>query len=107
MEVLPLEEPFSFLSAALPLTTLFLRCSMFEELLEQNVLTPLDLFFADLHAKTPHERAFFAALMALSRDGHLCFDLENSILPDALLASAREGSKTASSPYIRRLGNLF
>jgi len=80
---------------------------MFEELLEQNILTPLDLFFADLHAKTPQERAFFAALMALSRDGHLCFDIENSILPDALLASAREGSKTASSPYIRRLGTLF
>jgi hypothetical protein len=38
---------------------------MFEELLEQNILTELDLFFADLHAKTPHERAFFAALMAI------------------------------------------
>jgi exodeoxyribonuclease V alpha subunit len=80
---------------------------MFKQLLEQNILTPLDLFFADLHAKTANERAFFAALMALSRDGHLCLDLENLALPDILLTAVLEGSKTASSPYIRRLDNLI
>lgn len=80
---------------------------MFEQLLEQNILTELDLFFADLHAKTANERAFLAALMALSRDGHLCLDLDNLTLPDVLLKPVIEGSKTAASPYIRRLGNLF
>ncbi len=79
---------------------------MFEQLLEQNILTELDLFFADLHAKTANERAFLAALMALSRDGHLCLDLDNLTLPEALLKPVLEGSKTASSPYVRRLGNL-
>lgn len=80
---------------------------MFKQLLEQNILTELDLFFADLHAKTDDERAFFAALMALSRDGHLCLDLDNLALPEVLLKPVLEGSKTAASPYIRRLGNLF
>ena len=80
---------------------------MLEELLEQNILTQLDLFFADLHAKTSAERAFLAALMALSREGHLCLDLDHLLLPDVLLAAVKEGAKTASSPYVRRLGNLF
>src|ERR1700733_5843756 len=80
---------------------------MFEQLLEQNILTELDLFFADLHAKTANERAFLATLMALSRDGHLCLDLDNLALPDVLLKPVLEGSKTASSPYVQRLGNLF
>lgn len=80
---------------------------MFEQLLEQNILTELDLFFADLHAKTDNERAFLAALMALSRDGHLCLDLDNLTLPEVLLKPALEGAKTADSPYVRRLGNLF
>jgi exodeoxyribonuclease V alpha subunit len=80
---------------------------MFEQLLEQNILTELDLFFADLHAQTDNERAFLAAVMALSRDGHLCLDLDNLALPEALLKPVLEGSKTAVSPYIRNLGNLF
>ncbi|HUD00971.1 MAG TPA: AAA family ATPase [Rhabdochlamydiaceae bacterium] len=80
---------------------------MFEQFLEQNILTPLDLFFADLQAKTMNERAFFAALMAVSREGHLCLDLDHLTLPDALSIPVLEGAKTASSPYIRRLGNLF
>ncbi len=80
---------------------------MFEELLEQNILTELDLFFADLYAKTLSERAFFAALMALSREGHLCLDLDYLPLPELLLAPVREGAKTASSPHVRRLGTLF
>ncbi|HEX4839690.1 MAG TPA: AAA family ATPase [Rhabdochlamydiaceae bacterium] len=80
---------------------------MFEELLEQNILTQLDLFFADLHAKTSSERAFLAALMALSREGHLCLDLDHLPFPDVLLTAVKEGAKTASSPYVRRLGNLF
>ena len=75
--------------------------------LEQNFLTELDLFFADLHAKTDYERAFLAALMALSRDGHLCLDLDNLALPEALLKPVQEGVKTAASPYVRKLGNLF
>lgn len=79
---------------------------MLEELVEQSILTPLDLFFADMHAKNINERAFFAALMAVSREGHLCLDLENLNLPDVLLKPVLEGSKTAASPYIRRLGNL-
>ncbi len=74
---------------------------------EQDFFTELDLFFADLHAKTDNERAFLAALMALSRDGHLCLDLDNLALPEALLKPVLEGSKTASSPYVRNLGNLF
>jgi len=73
---------------------------------EHEILIPLDLFFADQHAKTASERVFFAALMALSRDGHLCLDLDNLPLPDDLLAPVLEGSKTATSPDIRRLGNL-
>ncbi len=81
---------------------------MFEQLLEEKFLTPLDLFFADLHApQTQSERAFFAALMAVSREGHLCLDLEHLTLPDALLAPVLEGAKTVSSLYIRRLSNLF
>ena len=88
---------------------------MFEQLLEQNILTELDLFFADLHAqmhdqmhdRPDSERAFLAALMALSRDGHLCLDLDNPALPEVLLKPVLEGSKTAASPYVRRLGNLF
>ncbi|HEX2580088.1 MAG TPA: AAA family ATPase [Rhabdochlamydiaceae bacterium] len=67
-------------------------------------LTELDLFFADLHAKNPSEKAFLAALMALSREGHLCLDLDHLPFPDAAVI---EGAKTASSPYVRRLGNLF
>ena len=80
---------------------------MFDELLQQNILTSLDLFFADLYAKNHNERAFFAAVMAISRQGHLCLDLENFILPELLLKPVLEGSKTAASPYVRRLGNLF
>jgi exodeoxyribonuclease V alpha subunit len=45
--------------------------------------------------------------MALSREGHLCVDLDHLPFPDPLLTAVQEGAKTASSPYIRRLGNLF
>jgi exodeoxyribonuclease V alpha subunit len=78
---------------------------------EQDFFIELDLFFADLHApkhdRTDNERVFLAALMALSRDGHLCLDLDNLALPEALLKPVLEGSKTAASPYVRNLGNLF
>src|SRR5579872_4007341 len=107
MAATALVELFSFLSAALPLTILFQRCSMSE----QDFFIELDLFFADLHApkhdRTDNERVFLAALMALSRDGHLCLDLDNLALPEALLKPVLEGSKTAASPYVRNLGNLF
>jgi exodeoxyribonuclease V alpha subunit len=71
--------------------------------------TTLDLFFADLHKpSTESEIAFYAALMACSREGHLCLDLEQLTLQDAAVEKhVLEGAKTASSPYICRQGPLF
>lgn len=80
---------------------------MFDELLQQKVLTSLDLYFADLYAKNPQERAFFAAIMAVSREGHLCLDLDNLPLPEILWRPILDGSKTAASPYVFQIGNLF
>jgi exodeoxyribonuclease V alpha subunit len=69
---------------------------MFEE-----IFTPLDLFFADLHRpKSDSERAYFAAVMASAREGHLCLELDQST-PSSVLEGA-----SASSPYIRRVGPL-
>jgi exodeoxyribonuclease V alpha subunit len=81
---------------------------MFKQLLEQNVLISLDLYFADLHQpQTESERAFFAALMAVSRDGNLCLNLDESPFDSAFHEKIIEGSLTASSPFVKRYGNLF
>ena len=81
---------------------------MFEQLLEQNVLIPLDLYFADLHQpQTESERAFLAALMAVSRDGNLCLNLDELVFDPAFQDKIIEGSRTASSPFVKRYGNFF
>ncbi len=72
-----------------------------------EILTPLDLYFADLHPASESERIFYAALMATSRLGHLCLDLEHIPLEGEWKKKVIEGSKTASSPYIRQHGGLF
>jgi exodeoxyribonuclease V alpha subunit len=77
-------------------------------MIKEDILTPLNLFFADLHQpQTESVRTFFAALIASAQEGHLCLDLDQLSLTDAdLKVKILEGAKTASSPYIRRQGTL-
>ncbi len=81
---------------------------MFEQLLDQKILIPLDLYFADLHKpQTESERAFLAALMAVSRDGNLCLNLDELPFDSAFQNKIIEGSQTVSSSYLRQHGKLF
>lgn len=82
---------------------------MIEQLQEQNILTPLDLYFADLHKPADEsQRLFLATLMAASRSGHLCLDLDNlDPLWDPEWRSQVKIGSSISSPYICRYQNLF
>jgi len=85
---------------------------MWHSLLEKKILTPVDHFFADLQApKTEEEKAFYATLMAISREGHLCLDLEYIPLPFSEPEWAEKVRRGAlmiqeSSPHVRFYKNL-
>lgn len=73
---------------------------MFDELIAEGFLEPIDLYFADLHALgSQEERAFLAAVMQSARQGHLCLDLQH-IVPQGAWARAVLAGAGASSPYI-------
>lgn len=75
-------------------------------LLEQNLLTPLDLFFADLHPEAlPSQKVFLATLMMLSRAGHLCLDLDRLSLEATWKQEVISG--VTISPYIHQEGSCF
>lgn len=87
---------------------------MLERLIENNVLKPIDLFFAEIQsAVSESERIFFATLMAVSRAGSLCLDLDllpriDSSLEKEWIAHLVKGAQTAClSPYVFQEGRLF
>jgi exodeoxyribonuclease V alpha subunit len=79
--------------------------SMFDELIEQGFLEPIDLYFADLHAPdTEEKRAFLAAVMQSARQGHLCLDLQTVQGPSSWTQAVKSG--VTSSPYLVMQGGL-
>ncbi|MBP7073881.1 MAG: AAA family ATPase [Rhabdochlamydiaceae bacterium] len=73
--------------------------SLFNELIEEGFLEPIDLYFADLHAPdTQEKRAFLAAVMQAARQGHLCLDLQILQGPSSWTAAVKSGITT--SPYL-------
>jgi len=82
---------------------------MLQQLLEQKIFTPLDLYFANLHHPiNDSQRMFLATLMAASREGHLCLDLERlDPLWDLEWKNQVKIGSSVTSPYIRQHQNLF
>ena len=84
---------------------------MLQQLFELGVINHLDLFFADLHQPISlNEKIFLTAVMAASRSGHLCLDLDRLSLPHPSLETAwKEAvlSGVSPSPYIRQEGRLY
>jgi exodeoxyribonuclease V alpha subunit len=78
---------------------------MFDKLLEEGFLEPIDLYFAGLHPTNDTEvKAYLAAVMQSARHGHLCLDLQTLSEPaqpagwaKAVKAGAAKG---APSPYL-------
>ncbi len=77
--------------------------------LDNEIFNQLDLFFADLHhPKTVEERAFYAALMAVSREGSLCLDLNRFSASPEWIKRVTEGAlKSDASPYVHSDGLRF
>src|SRR5690349_12633391 len=78
---------------------------MFEKLLEEGFLEPIDLYFADLHPDKS-ARAFRAAVMQSAREGHLCLDLDTMTGPQEWIEAIKSGAKV-ETPYIISENSLY
>lgn len=76
---------------------------MFEKLLDDGFLEPIDLYFADLHPDKS-ARAFRAAVMQSAREGHLCLDLDTMTGPQEWIEAVKTGSKTGTPHIITENG---
>ena len=85
-------------------------------LLDNSLLHPIDIFFAEhVGVQTYEEKTLMAQIMAVSREGHICLDIsdfpiegleENAKL--AWQASVQEGARIVPElPQVMRHGNLF
>lgn len=87
---------------------------MLEKLIDQKILQPIDLFFSQMQdPKTEDEKIFFATLMAVSRAGNICLNIDSWYCSDVSLSvewkdHVRKGSKTfAPTPYVCQDEGLF
>ena len=73
---------------------------MYEKLIAEGFLEPIDLYYADMHHPNDENgKALLTAVMQSARQGHLCLDLENIEGPAEWIVAVKMGA-TQSFPQL-------